>query len=150
MSQTYTVPEYAEALRNLGETIRGEVLGKVAMAGGLVIEAQAKKKVEETFENKLGNLAGSIQTTLVSSAANQAVVEVGPTAIYGRIQELGGTIVPVNAKMLFWVNEAGESRAAWSVTLPARPYMKPAAENYMSEINEAILANLQIEIENNI
>ena len=38
-------------------------------------------------------------------------VRVGPTVVYGRIQELGG--------------QAGRGR---SVTLPARPYMKPALE----------------------
>lgn len=145
--KTYTMPQFIEALKRMENNVRGKVFANAAMAGGRVIEAQAKINVVNTFKHITGALANSIQTTLESSSADQAVVAVGPTVIYGRIQELGGTIKPLTAKKLHWVNENGEHRSAYEVTLPARPYMKPAVEDHQADIIQAVSENLRIEIE---
>lgn len=147
MNRTYTPPQFSQALNRLAKKARGDVLGQVAMAGGQVIEAQAKINVISTFKNVTGALGGSIQTTLESATPNQAVVAVGPTAIYGRIQELGGVVKPLKAKKLHWVDENGRPHSAFSVTLPPRPYMRPAAEDHLPDINQAMMVNLQMLIE---
>jgi hypothetical protein len=68
-----------------------------------------------------GNLRRSIKVTGPESAGPGAWRgEVGPTAIYGRIQELGG-----------------ETHRG---TLPARPYLKPALDEAMPEILRAYKA----------
>lgn len=147
MSKVYSLSEFSTALNNLAKNMRGDVIAKAAMAGGQVVEAQAKINVNSTFKNGNGNLANSIQTTLESSSADRAEVSVGPTAIYGRIQELGGTVKPLVAKKLWWVGEDGKLRSAYSVTLPARPYMAPAMNDNTDAIWQAISENLRIEIE---
>lgn len=147
MSKVYSMAQFSEALKKLSKSVRGEVLAKAAMAGGQVIEAYAKINVNSTFKNGNGNLANGIQTTLDSSSGDRAEVSVGTTAIYGRIQELGGTVKPLVAKKLWWVGEDGALRSAYSVTLPARPYMAPAANDNEDAIWQAVGENLRIEIE---
>jgi len=48
--------------------------------------------------------------------------------IYARIHELGGTIRPVRAKKLAIPQDDGSVRLVDSVTIPARPYLRPAAD----------------------
>jgi HK97 gp10 family phage protein len=71
-----------------------------------------------------GNLRRSIKVTgptLITSSTWMG--QVGPTAVYGRIQELGGV--------------TGRGGAT---TLPARPYMRPALEEVMPEITDLFRA----------
>jgi phage gpG-like protein len=145
--KTYTIPQFEEALKRLGKEVRGKVLGRAAIAGGYVIEAAAKINVGNTFNPNSGNLAGSINTELVKTTDQNAEVAVGPSVIYGRIHELGGTVKPVLAKMLRWKDKDGNWYSAMSVTLPARPYLRPAVDNNEEKIMKAVAENLRIEIE---
>lgn len=147
MSKRYTPPEFAAALGRVRDEVRKKGLSDGAMAGGLVVETHAKLNVRRTFKQRTGLLANSINTRLVSSTPSRAVSETGPSAIYGRIQELGGTVVPVKAKMLHWVDENGMQHAAFSVTLPARPYMEPAVTEHEEEIFKAMSTTLKNTIE---
>lgn len=149
-SKTYTISQFADALSNLEKHVRGKVIAKAAMAGGFAIEAYAKINVEKTFKPGTGNLANSIITTLEKSSDAEAKVSVGPTIIYGRIQELGGVIKPVTAKRLHWVDEKGQHHTALAVTLPARPYLRPAVDEHEDKIIKAVSENLRIEIEGQI
>lgn len=146
-NKTYTIAEFAEALKRLDKTARGKALKRSAMAGGYVIEAQAKINANTTFKASTSNLAGSIFTDTISESDMEVEVAVGPSVVYGRIQELGGTVKPVSAKLLHWVNEQGEHRTAKEVTLPARPYLRPAIDENGDKIVKAISENLRIEIE---
>ena len=95
---------------NVKQALRQGVLQKAAMAGGEVIRNNAKLNIRSTFSAKSrggAGLAGSMVVTLVKSSDKSAEVDVGPTKIYGRIQELGGIIKPVFAKMLSWIGETG-------------------------------------------
>lgn len=147
MSKTYTISQFSDALSKLESNVRGSVIAKAAMAGGFVIEANAKINVTKTFTARTGNLLNSISTTLESSGNDSAKVSVGPTVIYGRIHELGGVIKPITAKMLHWVDEAGNHHQANAVTIPARPYLRPAVDENEGKIWDAVAANLRIEIE---
>lgn len=69
-----------------------------------------------------GNLRRSVLTRGPYSTGDGYSVTVGPTAIYGRIQELGG--------------EAGRG-----AQLPARPYLGPAWEQVLSRIPEIAARN---------
>lgn len=148
--RNYSIKEFAGALRKLEGHVRGRVIAKAAMAGGYVIEGHAKINVEKTFKPGTGNLAGSIQTVLEKSDENSAEVSVGPTVIYGRIQELGGVIRPVTAKRLYWMGEDGQLRSAMVVVIPPRPYLRPAVDENEGRIWKAVSENLRIEIEGQI
>ena len=67
-----------------------------------------------------GNLMRSVSVTSFGESAL-----VGPTAIYGRIQELGGA--------------AGRGH---HVHLPARPYLKPGTQDAIPDIEALVFANI--------
>lgn len=62
-----------------------------------LVQRQAKLNTQTVFANPTGNLARSI---MVHANESRLSADIGPHVIYGRIQELGGTIRPVHAKML--------------------------------------------------
>lgn len=69
---------------------------------------------------RTGTLARSVQATPAKpSGGGQATSSVAPHTVYARIQQLGGTIHVVRAKVL----TDGKSFFGKQVTLPARPYM---------------------------
>ncbi len=74
-----------------------------------------------------GSLARSIIATPAVGVGAWASATIGPTIIYGRIQELGGTVNAKGGKKLAWQGPGG-MRFAKSVTLPARPYLRPTTE----------------------
>lgn len=63
---------------------------------------------------------------------------VGPTLIYGRIHELGGTIYPVNGPYLVFQAPDGQWVRATSVTIPPRPFLQPAMEQSESTIEREV------------
>lgn len=140
--------QFEAALKRLGSAARGQKLRDAAEAGARVIEANAKINIERTFtKHSQGGLAGSI-TVELSGDDKSAEAKIGPTVEYGRIQELGGVIQPVNAKKLVWVDpDTGEKKSAYLVTLPARPYLRPAVDEHEDEIEEAVAAQLKMGIE---
>lgn len=72
---------------------------------------------------RTGTLARSVQAEPAKlTGGGQATSSVAPHTVYARIQQLGGVIVPVRAKILHWTDKGG-SHWAKRVTLPARPYM---------------------------
>lgn len=72
---------------------------------------------------RTGTLARSVRPEPAQPAgAGRATSSVAPHTVYARIQQRGGEIVPVRAKVLRW-KEGGRYRYARRVVLPARPYM---------------------------
>jgi len=131
--------------------VSGEQLKQAVLAGGHVIEAQAKINVEKTFSHKStggAGLGGSIQTVVSTSTETKAEVDVGPTVIYGRIHEFGGIVLPVHAKMLSWIDvDTGERVFANKVQIPARPYLRPAFDEHKDEIVNAMMYQVKKAIE---
>lgn len=79
-----------------------------------------------------GRLARDVVATpVILMAGGLAMTTVGSTAPYARVQEFGGTIRPIKAHRLFWIGMGG-GHAANSVTLPARPYLKPALDSLIA------------------
>lgn len=64
------------------------------------------------------------------------MTQVAPHVIYGRIQELGGTIVPVRARMLSWVGPSGRRVFAHSVTLHGQFYLSRGFEQSKDRISQ--------------
>lgn len=132
--------------RAAGTRIAKDAVGE----GGGVIQFYAQKNALSTFSSRqTGALRNSI---IVESRATDtgAEAEIGPHVIYGRIQEFGGTIRPVRAKRLHFVID-GQDVFARQVTLPARPYLRPAVDDHKDQIlsvmaevvNDGILQSVQ-------
>jgi len=147
MKKNYkNIGQFIEALQKMDAQVRQRGLKNSVEAGARLVEGHAKVNIVNTFKKQTGNLANSIMVDVVASA-DKATARIGPTAIYGRIQELGGTVKPLIKKRLHWVDENGKHHSAESVTLPARPYLAPAVNDHEQEIIDAMAENLRSEIE---
>lgn len=80
-----------------------------------------------------GALRRSIKTRRTKHGPNVYAGGVGPTIVYGPIQERGGTILPKRGPFLWWRTGDGMRRAR-SVTLPPRPFLRPAARDSIPRI----------------
>ena len=138
---------------NIKQALRKDVLKKAALAGGEVIRNNAKLNIRSTFSAKSkggAGLAGSMVVELVKSTDANAEVDVGPTKIYGRIQELGGIIKPVYKKMLSWIGDDGKRIFAHQVRIPPRPYLRPALDEHKDEIKDAVGYQIEQGIKNSM
>jgi phage gpG-like protein len=109
----------------------GKGLADALMAGGYVVEGHAKinaSRGRPGLNVITGNLVNSINTTLEKSTDTMAEVDVGPTAVYGRIHELGGI-------------------AGHGSHIPARPYLRPAVDEHEDDIATAVGDALKAAIE---
>ena len=148
MKPTVKIIKLEDNVAKMVKAATGDQLVKALLAGGHVIEAHAKINANRIFSSKATNtLAGSIITEVDKAGRTDASVNVGPTVVYGRIQELGGVIKPVIAKMLSWVGDGGERIFANSVTLPPRPYLRPAVDENLNDIQDAIAHQIKKNIE---
>ena len=87
-------------------------------------------KNNHTWKNQSSTLEGDIQVAEFAREDSAGVV--GTWGVrkndYALIHELGGVIVPVRAKALAIPQADGSVRFVKSVTIPARPYLRPAAD----------------------
>ena len=100
------------------------------MEGVFRVEAQAKA-LAPVGESHGGYQMGYLRMSIRSEGPTplgfaRYVGRVGPTAVYGRIRELGGHIRPVRKPMLRWRDGSGVWHAAMHVYQGPHPYLKPA------------------------
>lgn len=108
-------------------------------------ECVAHAKNNHAWQNRTGILEGSIN--IVDLARD---VETGvegrwgsQDVVYALIHELGGVIVPKKAKALAIPMPDGSMRFAKSVTIPARPYLRPAADTLYPQLAANVKAAYQ-------
>jgi phage gpG-like protein len=93
-------------------------------------EAAQHARNNHTWQNRQGRLEASIN--IVEPAREDAAGVVGTWGStdvrYALIHELGGVIVPVRARALKIPQPDGTFRFVKSVRIPARPYLRPAAD----------------------
>lgn len=87
-------------------------------------------KNNHTWKNQSGVLEGSYKIAEFAHPDGQGVTGTwGSTDVrYALIHELGGVIVPVRAKALAIPQPDGSVRFVKSVTIPARPNLRPTAD----------------------
>lgn len=125
------------ALRKVGRNT-SENLSKATLAGLFVLEAQAKLNVRANFKQHTGFLASAWETKIDQSSNKSAKGHTSPLAVYARIQELGGVIRATNGPFLHFQTEDGVWHSVAAVTIPARPYLRPAADQHKDDIFTAV------------
>jgi phage gpG-like protein len=93
-------------------------------------DAVLHARANHTWKNDQGRLENSINIAELARPDGAGVVGTwGSKSVrYALIHELGGVIVPVRAKALKIPMPDGSFRFVKSVTIPARPYLRPAAD----------------------
>lgn len=132
------------ALKDLDAAAAEQALRLAVKAGSLKIENAAEQRAPK----KTRTLARSI-TTAIEADANHAEAQIGPSGAaipYAAQVEFGGTIVPKNARLLHWVDDAGNDVFAKSVTQKARPYLRPAWDDNIEAAVKQMTAVLKAQI----
>ncbi|MEL7447109.1 MAG: phage morphogenesis protein [Pseudomonadota bacterium] len=117
----------------LSETMRGaQKLGVNATMAKSVQHA----KSNHNWKNRTGVLEGSLDIAdFAYEVAGGVEGRWGSQDVrYALIHELGGVIVPVKAKALAIPQPDGSVRFVQKVTIPARPYLRPAADATYGEL----------------
>ena len=127
----------------LKRALTGSALMPSARNGGLVIQGQARMYVPVDT----AYLKNSIQVEESRTTATGAYVNIGSSAVYANIQELGGVIKPKTAKRLFWIGKDGKGHSANAVMIKAQPYMRPAVDNHKPSILSAVGAAIKMIVE---
>lgn len=115
---------------NIGKVINAisaAELNEAVRDSAQLVRKSAIINIGNTFIDTHGTRGlGSIAVVKGKTKPNRVLYNVGPTVIYGRIHELGGTIKPVRKKWLTFRTKDGQWRKVAQVTMPKRPYLEPA------------------------
>ena len=116
-------------------------------AGAQVFVGKAIMNVGSKFRRRTGDLINSIKVYDSGLVSSRPVTYFGSKGVvYAKIHEFGGIIKPKRAKMLHWVNDAGEDVFAKQSVIPARPYLRPAVDEGKEQASQAIAAALDSKI----
>lgn len=127
-----------KALNNISGALRREGLSKATLAGLFTLEAHAKLNVKKNFKQRTGFLGANWETLIDKSSTHSVLGHTSPLAIYARIQELGGVIRATNAGSLRFQTDDGVWHSVKAVTIPARPFLRPAADENQKDIFGAV------------
>jgi phage gpG-like protein len=129
--------ELEAKLNKLSSYARGSVALDAVNAGAAILETRIKINMDKVLHRRTGMLINSVSFS-GRREGQGAVATIRVGQVYGKIHEYGGTIVPIRARMLHWVNEKGEDVFARKVTIPARPYMRPAIAESEDQVFDAM------------
>ncbi|RKR03575.1 phage morphogenesis protein [Maricaulis maris] len=92
--------------------------------------AAARAKLNHAWQNRTGVLEGGIDITDYAAREESGVRGTWGVrdVVYARIHELGGIIKPKNGAALTIPQSDGSVRLVSQVKIPARPYLRPAAD----------------------
>lgn len=136
-----------QALQKVDSNTRKDTLGKAVLAGLFELQAFAQLNIRDTFEQGTGDLASNWETKLDNSSDTSAEGHTAPLVVYARIHELGGVIHATNGPYLTFQTDDGSWHSVPAVTIPARPYLRPAIDEHQKEIVDAMSAVLTEAIE---
>jgi phage gpG-like protein len=105
-------------------------------------QCAVQAKNNHAWQNQTATLEGSIGIAEFARDYSAGVVGTwgSKDVKYALIHELGGVIVPVRAKALAIPQPDGSVRMVKSVTIPARPYLRPAADAHYPHLAAKIRA----------
>ena len=109
-------------------------------------EGEAKKSFGKADHLKV--LTGRLRRSIYSGAektADGVTGWVGANVVYAAIHELGGVIRARASKYLYFEVD-GNFKKVQQVTIPARPYLRPAIEDNIDEIGKIIVSSIKREV----
>ena len=137
--KTVDLKRFQHQLQQLSEAAQREALVKAATVGSLVVETHTKMNILANFTMRTGTLLNNWSRGILRSERTRAEVFFGTNTVYARIHEFGGVIRPLTARALAFETADGGFHIVQQVTIPARPYVRPAMDNNHEEIMTAII-----------
>jgi len=168
--------ELNQKFAQLSEVVQGQTLVMAVSAGALIVEDATLINIQSQGLIKTRTLSRSIHQQVVEQSNDRAVVDVGTNLESAAIHEFGGTIRAKNSKYLaipvgsyvgsprnhsdlilrktkrgtLVLMDAGGSVQyvlKESVEIPARPYLRPAADEHHEQVQNEIAEVFKIAIE---
>lgn len=131
--------EFGRDMKKLSRAMQHDKAMSALEAGGYVIMSHA----QEYARNKLNKHPTGFLTNNISVKRLGNLVLVGVFGVvYAKIHEFGGIIQARNKPFLAFQID-GRWVFTKSVTMPARPYMRPAVDNHLDSIKQAIIDALR-------
>lgn len=158
--------ELMRKFESLDEAVQGENLALATNAGGMVILSGARKNIKDQGLIRTRHLIRSLAQEHEEVTPTRVTNAIGTNLEYGPIHEFGGTIrakkgkylaIPVGSLKgspvgkglrlvknrsgtLLLVDETGQAQYVLkeSVTIPARPYLRPAHDDNRAKAQDVI------------
>lgn len=141
------IAELQSKFKSLGDKM-GTILEMAVAAGAVVVTNEAQNNASRGHPSYLkrqtGTLVRSIQPHVVSASNTRVEMAVGSSLEYSRIHEFGGTISAKNGGKLTFKTEDGAWHQVTSVHIPPRPYLRPALDENVAEIEAAVAKQLMV------
>jgi HK97 gp10 family phage protein len=134
--------ELHSKLKALDRGARAMCLRDGLLAAALFLEGAIKLRIEKNKLVDTGNLLNSIQLGELTISGDQAEVNIGTNVVYAAIHEFGGIIKARNAKALVFKTKDGRWHTCKSVTMPARPYMRPAMDDSREDLRQIMIDHI--------
>lgn len=126
------------ALKAAGPMVMDAFLNELEHQGSeLATYIKTQELSGQILQNRTGTLRRSIHMTPFRS---QGFVTVGTNVQYAKVHEFGMTISAKNAPYLKFKTDDGKWHSVKQVTIPARPFMRPALQNNTGVIRAALIA----------
>lgn len=168
--------ELVAKFRQLSQVQQGEALVNVVKAGGMVVVNAAKDNIKKQGLMRTRHLSRSIHQEVAESTNETAAVDIGTDGEYGPLHEFGGTVQAKSSKYLaipvgtyrgsprkhndlrvrkttggnlVMIDAGGVVQYILkkSVTVPAQPYLRPAADEHhqgiQSQMTKAFVAQIE-------
>jgi len=138
---TLDLSEFTPNIKKVRNAARGGSLGDAALAGVLVLREGIKANIRK---NKLILTSALLNSWLYGKGNSSGTIAdawTGTPQVYARIHEFGGVIRPKNAKALVFQID-GHWVVTQKVTMPARPYVRPALDSEKNKVGNAIIREI--------
>lgn len=145
---TFDDKDLKKRLSKVSAAVRSEAVEKGLRAGQNTAIAWIKIYMDKVLNRQTGNMINSVQEDEIS-ISNVGWVTFGPHVIQARIHELGGVIKPIKGPYLVFKGSDGKLVFTKSVTIPARPYMRPAMDERSEDILKSMGDTIGSIIDNN-
>lgn len=119
-------------------------VGRAIARGAEVVERAAKTNIKRHDLILTGDLRASIRY-IIRENKTGADALIGTDKIYAAIHEFGGVITPKSAPALVFEID-GQLIITQSVTIPERPYLRPALDDNKPAIFNAVAKSLKEEL----
>ncbi len=148
MNKLEGTDQFKKNMDKLSKEMKANMLRDALNSGAELFAAFVKMNIRSQGLILTSNLINSVGVKETVVRGNIAYSLVGVQGvIYGRIHEYGGVIKPKTAKVLSWVDRrTGERVFANRVTIPARPYMRPAIDLHSEDVFGAMADSLRYSI----
>lgn len=129
---TFNDKDLKRRLAKVDTAVKNEATSKGLRAGSNYLIAQIKVNITDVGLIDSGDLLNSVTEDDLHTGT-KAYVEFGPHKVYAAIHEFGGVILPTKGPYLWFIGKDGKLVRTKSVTMPARPYIRPALDEHGDE-----------------